>query len=252
MTRKQWYRLHKWLAVGSGIVLLMWCGTGVVMVIHHLSPRISGLPTSQSVGAFEPIDSLLVSPARAASIAADPLDGRAPTQMDLRPLGTRVVYRLRSPGGNTAMVDARSGSLVRVDSALAVALVRQRYDLGGDVTSFRTIRSNDSRYPFGTLPGLQMRLADGGRATFTVGVSSGEVFRSSPTSRLRTFMGAAHSFGQLRPLIGEAGTYWSLTLIGTLTILAGLTGFWIAWPRTWWPARSRNRAPLSSREDSDP
>lgn len=248
MKIKQWYRIHKWLAVGTGLLLLLWLGTGLVMIAHHLVPGISGLPQPVPAGQLASAPTLTVSPAEAAAVAAGQLGDGTLRAIDLRPLGSRTVYRLEGTG-TSALVDAQSGALVQVDSAMALELIRARYGVDSDVASFRRLESTNSSYPRGAVPALQFHFESTGATAFTVGESTGEIFRVSRSARFRIFMGAAHTLGQTRVILGRTGSEWFLAITSVLTAFAALTGFWIAWPKTWWPRTRRPRKGAGSAEE---
>lgn len=235
MKRKTWYRLHKWIAVGSGVALLVWCASGIAIVLPHILPSISVLPSPQAVGPTPDYSSADISPASATEALR--AAGRTEGVRDilLRKIGERVAYEVRFEGDTRALVDAQSGAVFTIDSTMAVELARMDSGSTAEVSGFRYVESPYNKYPFGEFPAYTVEFADAPALALSVAINTGEVMRSGTVSRARVFIENTHSFRQLDRFAPSSVTYWILVIFTVLTAIAALIGFWIAIPRSWLP-----------------
>lgn len=251
MKRRQWYRLHKWIAVGSGLALLAWCVSGLAMLLPHIAPSISELPNPQEVGPQADYATVTVSPAQAAQALASGGATSPVYTAFLRRIGDRVAYEMRMEDETRGLVDARTGEPFVIDSAMAVSLARFETGSTAEVIGFARIESPNANYPYGDLPAFTVEFADAPGIALTAAIGTGEVMRSGTVSRTRLFIENVHTFRQLNRFLPGVVTYWILVIFTILTTIAAVIGFWIALPKTWLPVVLGGASRRGPTPDSD-
>lgn len=221
------------------------------MVLPHVAPSVSGLPSPQEVGPQPDYTTVVVSPAQAAQALADAGSDSPVYTAFLRRIGDRIAYEMRMEDESRALVDARTGQPFVIDSAAAVALARLESGSSADVIGFALTESPNAKSPYGDLPGYTIEFADAPKLSFTASIGTGQVMRSAPTSRIRVFIENMHTFRQLGRFMPDGATYWTLVLFTVFVTIAAVIGFWIAIPRTWLPVMlggARRESPVPDPE----
>jgi uncharacterized iron-regulated membrane protein len=218
--------LHKWIGIAIGLVLLLWIGTGVLMVLPHRS----------TTGAAPGYDwqHAAITPAQAVSLAQG-RDAGGLTRvsgLDLHRLADRLVYRVHFEDGSVRLVDAASGGLVVLDSATATVVARTAFGVEGEPVSVERLERYDVRYAAGPLPAIRVAFDDPARTVAYVGVRDGTVRGGGTGHRVRAIISGLHTFYPLRALVGSARIEVGLLLLACAIGIAGIaTGYWLALPR---------------------
>lgn len=233
------FKSHKWLAVGIGLLTLIWFVSGIVMVTPM---RLFGEPPPLNTeGAAGPdYRQIAVSVPQAIAVVEDGLGREVKvTGVEFRRLAGRLLYRLQVQGAGSHLVDAVSGERFIIDEAAARALLRlaDPAAAGGEMA---LLREFDSDYRIGPLPAYRLTLADSGQTKHYLAVETGEVRTTNAGVRWRNALAGLHTLNFLRPLTDARShrlLLAGLSAIGTLMSVFGLAILWIQFLN--WRARRR-------------
>jgi Na+-transporting NADH:ubiquinone oxidoreductase subunit F len=217
------YKVHKWVGVAVGVVLLMWIVTGVLLSTGE----------GRGQGRADPPDygKATIAPAAAVTAATSGDSGlRGVRVVELDRLGDRVIYRVKGSPRGTALIDAGTGERIVITEPLARALA-QRAVPGGAIESAELIRANDRGYP-GSLPAWRVRFGDAEATWFHVSSQDGLITISTTTSRTSSTLHGLHTFGSLTALRIERRHIRLLLIGASLVALAVVvTGYVLSLPR---------------------
>ncbi|MFQ5435156.1 MAG: hypothetical protein ACE5FD_09800 [Anaerolineae bacterium] len=222
MSRKTWYRIHKWFSITVGIFFLAWTGSGIVMTLPPgwFEPKemISEAPVSY--------DAAVLSPAEAVAAVGEAVGKEiTPDTFSLHKLNGRLLYGLNIPG-EFYLVDATTGDIVQIDEALATDLVTAQTDTA--VRDAELLTKHDLRYPFGPLPVYRVDAADGADS-FYVNFWNGRVSQSTTLTRIKAAIVSLHTFEPLKLLVNrEDIKNNALILFSVVGIGTALTGYYLA------------------------
>jgi hypothetical protein len=243
MTRKTWYSLHKWLAVGVGIFILTWTISGIVMV---LPSRWFGTPEPEEALVIPKYRNASVSPAQAVVALEKELNLSVDlSEITMRQVLDRVVYEISYPDGGAHLIDATSGELFRITPEVAEQIARRNHGGQAQIFSLERLNEHNLIYPFGPLPVYQVVFEDDRSAYYYVRVRNGAVERSTGLTRLRNLITSLHTFEPVK-LISNRDTLRKglLVITGLIAVGVGITGYVIfitpILNRRRWAARSEN------------
>jgi len=217
------YRIHKWIGVGIGVVLVMWVMTGILIPGDERPTRrhdLAGLARA------------MVPPAVAIRVAqaSQPSPG-AITSVTLGALGDRPVYEVRWEEDGR-IVDAVSGGMLDIDEARARALAEAEYP-GGRIRSVEQIHRRDRGYQFGLFPVWRIRFDDQAGTWVHVATREARVVLNTRWDRAKTTMRGLHTFATLRILRIPGDGIYPLLLTASLIALAGIfTGYYLSLPKS--------------------
>jgi uncharacterized iron-regulated membrane protein len=216
MTRAQWYRVHRWIAVTAGVFLLSQIISGIVMELPLAPVQRRNVRPDYASASISPAQAV----AAAGGAAADPVLAR---------LAGRLVYQV-GMGQGMRMVDAHSGAILPVTSALAEEIVRTEYAPAGARLETARVDRHEKSYR-GTLPAYRVEAAGIG-VRYYVSTRDGGVFEDTDMRRVRAFIGSVHTL-HVVPFIGDHPKARKLALggAGVLALGAVGSGYWIAWIR---------------------
>jgi hypothetical protein len=220
--------LHRYVGVAVGLLMLLWCLSGIVMLFVHY-PDVS---RDERLARLSPIDwsrcctfgNSLQPPLLVSSAAVEDLAGSP-------------VLRLRLAGGERHVIDLATGQPVHhvsAETALATALAFRGAHGGGTVTPVVSDQWTVSGEFDRGRPFWRVRLADREATDVYVSQSGGEVMqRTTASSRVLNWMGAVPHW--LYPTILRQDTkLWAqvviwTSLVGTFLTLTGLYLGVVAW-----------------------
>lgn len=223
MSRKAWYRVHKWAAVAMGLFLLGWTVSGIVMILPGGVTAVT--PTT-------PIDyeSVQLSPAQAIDRLGEAL-GReiTATNVGVLPLYGSLVYQISMQGGPMRMIDGRTGELVDITPELAEQIVRHSLPDQSSLGEVELLEHHDLLYPMGTLPVYRVTFVTDPANTYYVNVWNGSVNRSDSMTRLRRLIVSVHTFEPVRVITHrESVQHGLLIFFSGVGIATALTGYYLA------------------------
>lgn len=227
------YKVHKWIGVGIGLVLLMWIVTG--MLIGGGGGGRPSAPPDYSRAT--------VSPAEAVAVAARGDSGLAEVRgVVLDMLGGRLVYRLSAPRGRGALVDAATGERLEIGEALArevaASLVPQ-----AAVREVVRLEGYDLGFPRGALPAWRVVL-DGPAGTWVHLSRDGLASSNTREQRRKSVYHDLHTFATLQQLrLGRPAIRILFLVASVISLGVVVTGYYLSLPRRW---RTFRRTPEES------
>jgi hypothetical protein len=217
------YKVHKWVGVAVGVVLLMWIVTGVLLSASEGRGKGRAAAPDYSRATVSPASAVMAASAGDSGLR----DVRA---IELDRLGDRVIYRVKGTPRGIALIDAATGERFTIDEPLARELA-QRALPQGSVASAELIRANDRGYP-GSLPAWRVKFGDAEATWFHLGVLDGIASISTTGSRTSSTLHGLHTFGSLTALHIERRHIRLLLIAASLVALAVVaTGYILSLPR---------------------
>jgi hypothetical protein len=237
------FKTHKWLAVAALLATFFWFFSGIVIATPQ--SLFGSRPFSEKA---QPGDRSLrdatLTPAQA--IASVDAAAAAPTKINevcLRKLAGEVIYQI-STGSGTQLVNAVDGSLITIDEARALRIVKRFAGENAGTGTATLLREHTGEYRWGPLPAWRVPLQDARGTLFFVATEDGSVSFNDSHGRLRGSLAGWHSFSFLRPLLSERavrGVMWIFSVAGTAMTLFGLWILWIQW-KIWLATRNMRAA----------
>lgn len=217
------YKVHKWIGVGIGLILLMWIVTGML-----LGGGGGGRPA-------EPPDysRATVSPATAVAVAAASDSGlRAVRGVALEHIAGRLVYRVSAARNRAVLVDAASGEAIAIGEALAREIAATLAP-GAPVSEVRRLAAHDGGFPRGALPAWRVVLADPA-GTWVHLSRDGLGSSNTREQRRKAVYHDLHTFATLQQVHLDRGSIRVLFLVASVISLAVVvTGYYLSLPRRW-------------------
>ena len=236
MDTVQLRRIHKWIFVFLGALMLMWLATAILMAL----PR-QLLEAAPAAGPMIPdYRTARLSPAEALTRHREATASTAPTRsVELRAVLGRAVYVLRLAGEPRAILDAASGAPFEITAEMARDEVRRRFPREhGDLVVTRLDR-HAPEYPSGGLP-MYLVAPSGATHAYLIDPFTGRVEYTTATLRAHGALVALHDFSALETLLGGArGRKLAVLLTAALGLVGSLIGLYLALPRR----RPRGGAP---------
>jgi len=217
------YKVHKWIGVGIGLILLMWIVTGVLL----------GGGGGGRAPEVPDYSRATVSPAAAQAAAAVGDSGIAEVRgLTLDAVAGRVVYRINGPRGRTALIDAATGDRVAVGEPLARE-VAAALAPGVAVRGVVLLRANDRGYPRGSLPVWRVMLDDPAESWVHL-ASDGSTTSNTRVQRGKAVLHDLHTFAALQTLhFGRRSIRVLFVLASVVSIALVITGYYLSLPRRW-------------------
>lgn len=229
-----WRRIHKWIGVGGGVLLLIWIVSGI-----FISWPGGGRARLQSEARPPDFRSVHISPAEA--ISALGAEGAAVDDVRsvaLALLGSRPIYSVRTAEG-VALVDAVTGLPFEIDAREASRIANEVYGGPGAASPPVLVESRELRYFQGELPAFRIEFDDDHNTEIYIGQRTGTVMWWDTKSRTRRWMGSAHDLWPIGPLLGSIPRLVAMVGGGLITLAIALSGYWLAWRRGGWRLTKR-------------
>lgn len=228
MTRGQYRTLHKWIFIFMGAFILIWCVSGIVMVlpmywfgaeIHRGQPAID-------------YRRVTLSPAEAAERLEQHTGARLDVRrIQLRQVHDRLLYQVNAKGQASGYIDGLTGEYFQFTPELAEQITRAAFDIDAPLAESTRQTEHDTSYPFGQLPVYRVRFADGSGARYFVTESEASVSRSTALSRLRHAIVSLHAFEPLDFFTNSPQLRKNLlVLTSVLTMMGAIIGYIMVLP----------------------
>jgi hypothetical protein len=222
------YKTHKWLAVGVGLITVVWFASGIVMV----------LPASMLGGGAAPVPApgkpdfpaMTVSVAQA--VAAAQAAGGANlvvSQVELRPIEGRLYYQISTAKSGTHLIDATSGARLDITEEYAKQMAARLAGGSAAIQESETVKKYGIEYSFGPLPVFRFVFADPATTIVYVSARTGELRASTRQGRMRAFIGGTHTFDFLQPVVADRGKRMALLIFSFVGLAMSTFGSWILW-----------------------
>ncbi len=220
--KRAFLSVHKWIGLVVGVQVLVWMLSGAVMSFFPIE-KVRG---EDNIAHQEPLrlDGLagLIAPDAAASAA-----GGGATAITLTGLAGEPVYEVKTAGGATSLVDARTGAVI---SPISEALARRiaEADFAGDLAAvsadYVTAEGGDYR---GRLPAWRVQFADDDDTRIYVAAHDGRVAaRRNGTWRLYDFFWMLHIMDYETREDFNTPLLVIASLLGLAVALSGIALLW--------------------------
>jgi hypothetical protein len=226
MTLRSLHRIHRWIAIPTGVFIAGWIITGVVGMVPAPAPRPGRAQTLD-------LAQIAVTPAEAVRALTGAGVASAVRSIRLHPLGDVLAYEIAVEGRGPQLVDARSGRPITVDAGLARSIAAARAPAGAQVvrTDLLSRRRQDLTYLWGSLPAHRVTFDDSWATVVYVGAEDGSVRSTTRWSRAMGAVAAFHTFDPLDLVVREPAIRKAILIAIALTALVtACTGYAIvAW-----------------------
>jgi hypothetical protein len=220
------HRIHRWIAIPTGVFIVGWIITGVVAMVPVPGPPPSPVQTLD-------LAQIAVTPAEAARALVWVGVAPAVTSMRLYRLGDVLAYEIAVAGRGLQLVDARSGRPITVDAGLARNIAAARAPAGAQIvrTDLLSRRRDDPMYLWGALPAHRVAFDDPWATVVYVGTDDGSVRSTTRWSRAIGVVASLHTFDPLDLVVREPAIRKATLIAVALTALVtALSGYAIvAW-----------------------
>lgn len=227
MTRGQYRALHKWIFIFMGAFILMWCASGILMVLPQ---HWFGESIEYSRPAVE-YRNVTLSPADAIRQLEQHTGSEADViSVSLLQIHYRLLYRIQTGDWKYHYIDSLTGENFEFTPALAEDITRSIFTINSPAIESTRLTAHDMSYPLGELPVYRVRFEDNG-ASFFVKEQDGRVTRSTIPAILRNLVMTLHV---LEPVEHFTHSVWLrkniLVLTGALTLLGAVIGYILTLP----------------------
>jgi hypothetical protein len=220
--KRQLHLLHRWLGIGCGLLVLLWFGSGIVMMYVPYP----ALTEAERMALLAPLDAAQAGSAPWDAWRALDLPG-VPAAVRLNSVAGHATYHFLAAGRWHA-VRADSGQVLRVDAALAQASVA----LQGGPSSVQLIERD--QWTFGRLdahrPLYRIAAGDAAGSVLYVSSRSGELVRDTTRAeRAWNWVGSVLHWIYFTPLRSQAEPWrqavmWSSAAALLLVLLGMVLG----------------------------
>lgn len=213
--------IHKWIGIVTGIALLIWTVTGIIMVI----------PAPSSTPAPSAFDLSRVTVPPGAVLAALSAGDSVPAvrSLALVQILDRVLYQIETPG-QTILVDASNGQRFEISADVAQAVARKRFRGTPGQVTVEHLTAHDARYKTGTLPAYRVSFGDAAGTVAYVSARTGTLVQDRRRG-FRVVVRRLHDFSILKDVIPADWVHRGLAIGACLLAIGGIvTGYWLALP----------------------
>lgn len=228
MTLRTWHKMHKWLWVFTGIFLLTWLGSGILMVLPKrlvdTGPQVPRIAVDY--------EKATISPAKAIDIAQRMAGRNAPaSRVTFRPVHDKSTYSVKLEGSPEVVIDAVSGEPFEMSSDLAKAITMFNFPGVKPPLVVTKLDRHSMAYPYGGLPAFRVESQSGSSTRYFVRSVDGRIFRSTLFSRIRNALLSLHDFSTLK-LITDSDRIRKFLLLAVsgLALIGALIGYYMALP----------------------
>jgi uncharacterized iron-regulated membrane protein len=242
---KTWYSLHKWLSIITGVAIIVWLITGLVITLPDINLVTIEYPEATRITAATVFEEISLSPAAAIAKLDEILGQPAVVNaVDITPVGDRLAYQLALEDGSMHLIDVETGQPITVDPELATAIAQEAFPAGADVAQVEYLEHHDSGYMYGAVPAYRMVLDDAAQTYVHVPAAGGEISANNRTTRLIEIFSAAHTLAIFEVLlpVGDSFVIGMIWLSSLVTLVAALIGYYMALPRRWQTRQKRRTA----------
>lgn len=229
---KRWLHLgHRWLGIATGLFILAWFGSGLVMLAVGF-PALTG---AERVAASRPLrlDAVRLTPQEALARAG--LD-RFPARLTLAMRGAEPAYWITRADGGRQALSAVTGDAVPPLTAESAAALAATHPVARHVTDLGTVTRDqwtvtaayDPLRPF-----RRVALGDAAGTELYLSVATGDLaLDTTRTERVWNWAGAVTHWIYLTPLRARAGLWQDVVLwISGIALAGAITGYVLGFVR---------------------
>jgi hypothetical protein len=237
------YKTHKWLAVGVGLLTLVWFASGIVMVLPK--NLLGGARTAPMAAPAVPDFRAMAVSVPQAIAAAEAAAGAnmVITDVELRSIEGRHYFLISTAKAGQHLIDAVSGARLDITEEYAKQMALRLVGEGAAIQESETLRKYSRAYSYGPLPAFRFAFADDASTVVFVSPKTGEIISSDSKGRLRGFIAGMHTFDFLEPALDSRGRRSVLVVFSFVGLVMSVFGTWILWIQFQnWRARRAGRA----------
>ncbi|MCP4358091.1 MAG: hypothetical protein GY796_08775 [Chloroflexi bacterium] len=241
---RTWYKLHKWISIATGVLIILWLISGIIMVSPTFAP---GLIQGLLVANPSPPDyaQTSMSPAEAVARLEEALERPLTvSNVLLRSTGETLSYQILLTNGDSHLIDTVTGTELVINEKVARQIAQDAYKTDAPIVSAAYLEHYNVGYLFGPLPVYRF-VFDDGRATYIhVSIPDGQTLTNDRQARLLALFESFHNFAILRLFRITQEKLITLLLWTSLlvTLAAALIGYYLALPHR---RRTRSQTELN-------
>jgi hypothetical protein len=230
MNRVQLRNIHRWVFTATGIFILIWLLSGLLMVApaHWFGGSVKWQKNPQvdyHSAVLSPSDAI----ARLESGTVVPVEVNS---VDLRQISNHLLYSIVLADGSEQLIDAMNGEHFRFSAELAETMIRNNFNINAPLAEIEQLTEHNTDYPWGSLPAFRMIFTDSPSASYFVVQKNLKMYRSSPLTRLRSAITSLHEFGPVNLLTrDERVRTWLLMAVSTIALAGAIAGIVLTLPR---------------------
>lgn len=230
MNRTQLRNIHRWVFTATGIFILIWLLSGLLMA----------LPDYWFGGSIKWPDNpqlnyrkAVLSPSGA--IARLEAENTGPVEVEsvnLRQVSGQLLYSIKLTDGSEQLIDAMNGERFMFSQELAESMIRDSFNIEAPLANIEQLTEHSALYPWGSLPVYRLVFTDSPSASYFVAQKNLRLYRSSPVTKLRAAITSLHSFEPVNLLTSDKRIRnWLLIGISTIALAGAITGLVLTLPR---------------------
>lgn len=228
MTRGQYRTIHKWIFIFMGALILIWCVSGILMVVPAYwfgAHTINILPTVD-------YRQFTLSPAEAAARLEQHTGTRLNVRhIQLQQIHDHLLYQIKAEGHETGYIDGLTGEYFEFTPELAEQIIRTAFEIDAPLAESTLQTQHDASYPYGQLPVYRIHFTHEPGARYFVNESNAMVSRSTTLSGLRNIIVSLHTFEPVKSFTKSPQlSNILLVLTSALTMLGAIIGYILATP----------------------
>jgi hypothetical protein len=228
MRLRAWHKIHKWLWIFTGIFLLGWLVSGILMLL----PRQLVDTGSQVPRIAVDYQKAALSPATAVEIAQRMVESDAPAKrINFRAVHDRPTYAIKLEGIPEIVIDAVSGDPFEMSPEFAKAIVMFNFPGIEPPLVVTKLDRRTLTYPYGGLPAFRVESQHDSSTRYFVSSVDGRIFQSTLLTRVRGALVSLHDFSTLKLITeNENVRVLSLWVVSIIALFGTIIGYYIALP----------------------
>lgn len=226
MNYRQMRNIHRWIFTLTGIFMVTWLLSGVLMAIPFDSAVWhKNSPTDYGRAVLSPADAVVNLVKR----SSEPVEVKS---VRLRQVNERLLYSLVLADGSERQIDAANGQSFTFTPELAESIIRSNFNITAPLAKAEHLTEHSTVYPWGSLPAYRMTFTDSDSVSYFLVESDLKVFRSTPVTRLRTAITSLHEFGPVNFLTSDSRVRKGLLImIAGIALVGAIAGVLMTLPR---------------------
>jgi hypothetical protein len=230
MNRSQLRTVHRWVFTATGIFILIWLLSGLLMALpDYWFGNVVKWPDKPRVDYHKAV----VSPAAAiARLEAGAAGAVEVTNLNLRQISGHLLYSITLADDGEQLVDAMTGEHFRFSPELAESMIRENFNIDAPLAEIEQLTEHSTLYPWGNLPVYRLVFGDSPSTSYFVVQNNLKLYRSSPVTKLRAAITSLHAFEPVNLLTSDKRIRnWLLIGISTIALAGAITGVLLTLPR---------------------
>ena len=231
---KTWYKLHKWLSIFTGLAIIMWLSTGIVITAPGLIPDV--YKPSYPEGAITyslNYEAITLSPADAIKALEAELGQQVIVKtVNLIQVKRTPAYQIILQDRASHLINAESAKIFTITLELAQDLSRDIVKDSIPILDTALLETHDFSYITGPIPAYRIIFDDPQDTYVHISYDTGQAIWNTRSERRNYLFEALHTFEIFSVLLKDETLVAALLWLSiALTILAALMGYYLALPR---------------------